>query len=171
MSIQEALRRTGEQEREEAQRELEKRYLEYYASVYSSTASYDRAIILAGFAAFFTLWSSTAEDIPSFARLVTVALMGISLMSYIAVTVGQMLLRQFHLEWKQASLFSPPVDIEGLGAALARIETDYSRRHATLSPVFVAGFWLSLATGFLAAILLTYSAFAVAFKWPVLVGF
>ena len=170
MSIQDALRLSGQKAREEALRELEKRQLDYHASLYSTTTTYDNAVILAGFAAFFALWSGTAQDIPSFARLVTVALMGVSLMAYIAVTIAQMLLRQFHLEWKQSRLFVPPVDLDGFEAANAKILEDYHRRQASLEPVALAGFWLSLFTGFLAACLLTYSALAVAFEWPVLVG-
>ena len=95
MSIQDALKAaTAEQARKDAEL-LQERYIEFHASMYSSTSSYDNAIILAGFAAFFALWAGTGDDIPRFARLVTVALMGIALMAYIAVTVGQMLLRQF----------------------------------------------------------------------------
>lgn len=170
MSLQEALRATAEAHRQAQAKLLEERLLEYHASLYSKASAYDNAVILAGFAAFFALWAGTADDIPRFARLITVAMMGVSLMSYVAVTIGQMLLRQYHLEWRQANLFHTHSDPESFNKAWNDVQTDFDRRQAGIARLATSGFWLSLATGFAAGLTLAYNVLAIAFGWPALTG-
>lgn len=171
MSLQDALKRASEKAQREQKEQLRDLYVEYHSSLYSTAAAYDNAIILGGFAAFFALWAGTADDLPRLARLVTVALMGVSLMAYVAVTVGQMLLRQWHLEWRRGELFgSHWNDPEKFIDAWDAIGADYDRRSGTYLRAFLGGFWISLLTGFCAALILAYNALAVAFGWPVLTG-
>ena len=150
---------------------LKHRYIEYHKALYGSAAAYDNAVILAGFAGFFALWAGTADDIPRFARLLTVALMGISLMVYIASVVGQMLLRQHHLEWRWGELFGKfPGDASSFNAAWEAIGREYEERLGKLKPWLLGAFWTSLIFGFTAALTLAYNALGVDFGWPVLVG-
>lgn len=171
MGLQDALKAASEREALKQNELLRDRYIEFHASMYSSTSTYDNALILAGFAAFFALWAGTASDIPSFARLVTVALMGVSLMFYIAVTVGQMLLRQYKLEWKRGEAFDLSGDPAKFNAAWDQITTDFNIEQGRILRYCMPGFWLALGFGFAAAVLLTYTALGVAFGWPVLIGF
>jgi hypothetical protein len=97
--------------------------------------------------------------------------MGISLMIYIGSVVGQMLLRQHHLEWRRGDVFRKfAANPAAFNAAWDDIDRDYNARLGKLMPAFVGAFWLSLATGFAAALILAYNALGVDFGWPVLVG-
>jgi hypothetical protein len=171
MSLQEALKASANEAAKAQAELLKERYIEFHSALFSSTSKYDNAVILGGFAAFFALWAGTAGDIPRFARLITVALMGLSLMVYIGVTVGQMLLRQFHVEWKRGDVFEKYAsDAVAFNKEWAKIDKSYNEKLGKLLRPFVMGFWVSLGSGFAAGLLLTYSALAVAFGWPVLVG-
>ena len=171
MSLQDALRAANEEAQRKQAEKLKEHYVEYHSSLYSTAATYDNAVILGGFAAFFALWAGTADDIPRLARLITVALMGVSLMLYMAVTIGQMLHRQFHLEWKRGDLFdrfgSDPVRFNEEWVKLDKIWQIQVGR--MMRPASLASF-ASIGFGFAAALILTYNALGVAFGWPVLTG-
>lgn len=171
MTLQQALRDASEQRRQADAQVIKDHYLEYHHSLYSTAAIYDNAVILAGFAAFFALWAGIAGDLPKFARLIDVALMGVSLMAYVAVTIGQMLQRQFFLEWKRGALFSAYADdAQRFVEEWDAIGLAYEGQTDRTMQLAIGGFWLSLGSGFAAAVLLSYTALGVAFGWPVLTG-
>ena len=171
MSFQNALRQAAENERLKHAEAFKEHYVEYHSSLFSSTAAYDNTVILGGFLAFFALWAGAADDIPRFARLVTVALMGVSLMLYMAVTIGQMLHRQFHLEWRRGELFekygTDAVRFNEEWVALDKVWQMQSGK--VMRPAAMSSF-ISIAFGFAAGLGLSYNALGVAFGWPVLVG-
>lgn len=171
MSLQDSLRAANEiAEQAEAER-IKEHYVEYHSSLYSTAATYDNAVILGGFVAFFALWAGTAEDIPRFARLVTMGLMGVSLMLYMAVTIGQMLHRQFHLEWKRGELFEKyGSDAKRFNEEWTILDKAWQMQSGRVMRVAALSSFLSIGFGFVAGILLAYNALGVAFGWPVLVG-
>jgi hypothetical protein len=157
---------------EAEEREAEKvrdRLIALSSEAYGHAAAYDNAVVVAGYAAFFALWSGVANDITPTARLITVALMGASLVLYITWHMIQMLTRQY---WDRA-----------LGATFAHVgnpmtfdqlylEVDQKRGIALQRTL---RFWPyifvpSLAFGMGGAVTLSYNALAVVLGWPQLTG-
>jgi hypothetical protein len=58
------LKAASEKAQAEAAEKLKERYIEFHTALFGSTAAYDNAVILAGFAGFFALWAGTHDDIP-----------------------------------------------------------------------------------------------------------
>lgn len=139
------------------------------AETYSAAANYDNVVIIAGYAAFFTLWAGTSGDLPRVCRLVTVALMGASLLFYISWHMLQMLTRQYH-EFKRAAVFkfmNSPAKFNSEWVKAAQAQDVATNK--------ILRFWIwlfvpSVALGFAGGIVLTYNALAAAFGWPVLTG-
>jgi hypothetical protein len=85
----------------ENERKLAEIKVEYATEVYGVATAYDNVILLAGYAAFFGLWAGVSGDVTPACRLITAALMGVSLFCYILWQIAQMWNRQ-RFEIKQA---------------------------------------------------------------------
>lgn len=71
---------------------LEKR-VKFAGEVYGVASGYDNAIVVAGYAAFFALWSGVSKDVGTVTRSLAAAMMGLSLILYIAWHLHVMLSR------------------------------------------------------------------------------
>lgn len=132
--------------------------------MYGHASAYDNAIIIAGYAAFFALWAGVAEDVSRNCRLVTVALMGVSLLLYITWHVMQMLTRQ-RFESARANTFAFSDDATRFNAEWERIDQQHS-----IAQMKVMRFWLpifvpTLGLGIIGGMTLAYNALATMFDW------
>lgn len=153
------------QARESEDRRLRERFVALSSEAYGQAAAYDNAIIVAGYAAFFALWSGSAGDITRLARVTTLALMGISLLLYITWHMIQMLTRQ-SFDRERAAAFAFQNDFQKFDELWKDVER---RRGIGLQRVL--RFWPyifipSLVSGFAGAAVLTYSALSVVLGLP-----
>lgn len=157
---------------EAQEREAEKvrdRLIALSSETYGHAAAYDNAVVVAGYAAFFALWSGVSNDITPMARLMTVVLMGTSLVLYVSWHMIQMLTRQY---WDRAlaATFAHvrnPMTFDELYLKVDQERGIALQRTLRFWPyIFVP----SLAFGLAGAVTLTYNALAVVLGWPQLTG-
>lgn len=75
-----------------ALREFYDRSAEYIQKMYDAGTTYNQVIVLAGYAAFFAVWSATAEDLPRWVVLASGASIIISVIVYVAWSVANMVI-------------------------------------------------------------------------------
>jgi hypothetical protein len=159
-------------EQEAKVRDAEKvreRFITFSSDSYGHAAAYDNAVIIAGYAAFFALWSGVATDITPLARLVTVVLMCASLMLYISWHMIQMLTRQRY-DRARAATFAHRDDPKTFDALWQQVEQERGIALQRTLRFWPFIFLPSLAFGFASAVTLTYNALAVILGWPQLRG-
>jgi hypothetical protein len=125
--------------------------------------------MLAGYVAFFALWGGIQESLSPTASLVTVALMGVSLMCYLAWQIIQMLTRQW-FEWKCVAMFKSANDPPRFNAGWMKANQDLEIATAKLMRFWPYLFLPALVLGFAGGVTLTYNALAVVIGWPQLTG-
>lgn len=150
---------------EKHQKDVRDKLISLHSDAYSSAAAYDNGVILAGYVAFFALWAGSAEDVSQLARLVTVSLMGASLMFYMAWHIIQMLTRQRY-EWKLAEAFNFATDPERFNRMWTETSQEQQIATARLMRFWPWIFVPAVVLGFLAGGILSYSAVAVVLHWP-----
>lgn len=165
----EDLRADVEELDDEHQEMVQNKLIKLTSELYGHAAAYDNAIIIAGYAAFFALWSGVSGQLSPFCRLITVALMGTSLMFFIGWQIACMLTRQ-HFDRQRAKNFSFANEPKRFNEAW--IDTE---RRAQIAGQRILRFYPftltpSVALGFAAGITLAYNALAIAFGWPQLTG-
>jgi hypothetical protein len=64
----------------------------YQSRLLEASSSYNQVVVLAGYAGFFTIWSTVRTDVPHWLLLLSGGLMGLSLIVYVAWTVYGMVL-------------------------------------------------------------------------------
>lgn len=149
---------------------LERR-LRFAADAYGKATAYDTAITVAGYGAFFALWAGVAADVTPAARSTSAALMGVSLVLYIAWHLLTMMARhRFDREMVAATRKAQPaIDVIN--------EWDQWETRKTKGLLWLqARFWrpifgTAVLTGALGAGTLVYSSLAVVLDLPQLVGF
>ncbi len=153
----------------EHQKQIRERRIKYASDVYGFASAYDNAVIIAGYAAFFALWTGVNEDVTAACRLATVAMMGSSLMLYIGWQMLQMITRQ-KFEFERASSFEFEGEIERFNKAWEDID-----RRPGIAMMRIMKWWPmifipSVALGFSGSLVLTYNAFAKPLGWLELTG-
>jgi hypothetical protein len=156
------IERVQREESERAAELLRERYVKFSSESFGHAAAYDNVVVIAGYAAFFALWSAVAKDISPLARLTTVSLMGASLMLYITWHMIQMLTRQRY-DRQRAAAFAHQNDPE----VFDRVWQDVERRRG-IAMQQTLRFWPfvfvpSLFCGFAGGATLTYNALATVF--------
>lgn len=141
------------------------RRLKLVEAAWGKATAYDSAITVAGYGAFFALWSQVADDVTATARTITAALIGVSLLLYISWAMLVMLARHRHDREFAATIgkSQPPID--------AINEWDSIERKRNLTMIRIQRFWMpvfgmSVLTGVSGALLLIYSCMARAWGWP-----
>lgn len=71
---------------------MEKVY-ELTFQMFEKATAYENVILVAGYAGFFALWSAVASEMPRATTLWSVGLIGISLITYVAFHIAQMVTR------------------------------------------------------------------------------
>jgi hypothetical protein len=135
------------------------------AEVFSKAAAYDNGVILAGYVAFFALWAGSNKDVSHLCRLVTVALMGTSLLCYMAWHILQMLTRQTY-EFKLANVMKLVGDAKRFNEEWAKTLIEEQRALVRIMRFWPFLFVPAVGLGFLAGGILTYNSLAVIFGWP-----
>jgi hypothetical protein len=152
------------------EKDVRDKLIKLHSEVYSGAAAYDNGVILAGYVAFFALWTGIHNDVSSLCRLVTVALMGASLICYMAWHIIQMLTRQ-RFEFKFAEVFkSATTDPTRFNREWNETAQKQEIATARLMRFWPFLFVPAVAFGFLGGGVLTYNALAVILGWPQLRG-
>lgn len=144
---------------------VQDRLISVSAQIFGHATGYDNAIMIAGYAAFFALWSGVADDISFHGRLVTAGLMCISLLLYIAWQIIQMLTRQ-KFEWKRGALFEYADDPQRFLSDWDAIDKQLHAAMLRLMRLWPVIFVPTVITGFTGGGVLAYHALASAFQWP-----
>jgi hypothetical protein len=160
-----ALRAASAKAREDHEKAVRDKIIDYHQIVVSSTSAYDNTVILAGYAAFFTLWVGVNHDVSSMCRLVTVSLMGLSLILYLGWQISQMIIRQM-FEFQKADLFSISGDAEQFNLQWSQLDIAHAHAQAKIVRLWPWVFVPSLVLGLSAAIVLSYNTLAVIMEWP-----
>ncbi|QMW22888.1 hypothetical protein [Sandaracinobacteroides saxicola] len=132
--------------------------LEYASLTDSAAKNYNNIIIVAGYAAFFALWSGVAGHMETQAKLWTVILMCVSLTSFIIWNVVLMI-----VQIEAVSLIGKAfksVDNEEVFLKAWQSAQNERYKYSVLSQkwLWAPTFYVSLTTGLLAAVLLGYNA-------------
>ena len=146
--------------------------LAFVSAAWGQASAYDTAITVAGYGAFFALWSGTSADVTQAARVLSAALMGISLALYIAWNLVVMLGRhKFDLEYV-AILSGPNRDPQHIIAEWEKVDAKLVRQQMSLVyrlwPIIFRG---SVLFGFAGAATLIYNYIALLTGLPELIGF
>ncbi|MCW2390958.1 hypothetical protein [Sphingobium sp. B11D3A] len=169
MTLQELVQQAAENAKLQHHQAVREKRIQHAADTYGHAAAYDNAVVIAGYAAFFALWAGTNGDLDPFARLLTVALMGISLLCYIIWQVSQMLTRQ-NFEFQRADVFRYEENARQFNEEWEAV----ARRHAIAQQKIIRCwpyfFLPSVVFGLAAGGLLVYNALAGAFGWPQTTG-
>lgn len=163
--LTDALRAASERAVLEHQKTVRERRIQHAADVYGHASTYDNAIVLAGYAAFFGLWAGVADDVGPLSRLITASLMGLSLLCYIAWHLIQMLTRQ-RFEAERADTFTYEDDAPRFNAAWEDIAARYDRAHLRHMRFWLPLFVPSVFLGFVAGLVLVYDCAAGATGLP-----
>ncbi|MDF7774895.1 hypothetical protein P1X14_06540 [Sphingomonas sp. AOB5] len=137
---------------------------------WSSANTYDAAIIVAGYGAFFALWAGVSDDITPFARVTTAFLMGISIALYIVWTMGVMVARHHHDREFAASMVKTQKPEEAFleWDAIERKQMNFlqwiQRR------LWMPFFGVTVLLGISGGLILIYNCLAVAAGLPQLTG-
>ena len=141
------------------------RRLKLVESSWDKASAYDTAITVAGYAAFFGLWSGVADDVSPAARTLTAALMGVSLLLYISWTLLVMITRHSYDREFVGTIAKSQEPIDAIN------DWDTIERKKIRALIGVQSFWMpvfgtAVLTGLSGALLLTYSCLSRAFGLP-----
>jgi hypothetical protein len=134
----------------------------YQSRLLEASSGYNQVVVLAGYAGFFTIWSAVRDDVPHWLLLISGALMGVSLIIYVAWTVWGMVLKQTHIQRMIEEIAKGP---EGYLARVQAAEAKNVAEVAGYSKIWKPVVWSSGLTALAAAILVASGAFA-AVVWP-----
>lgn len=160
-----ALRAASEKAEEDHQQVIRDRLIQYHGDVYGFASAYDNGIIIAGYAAFFTLWVGVNAELSPLCRLVTVALMSASLLLYMAWHILQMMVRQTY-EFRKANLFQFAQDAERFNTAWVEVEKKATIAQGRILLLWPWVFVPCVALGLAGGITLSYNALAAILNWP-----
>jgi hypothetical protein len=139
------------------QRRLLDLKLEHAREVYGYAATYDNAIVLAGYAAFFGLWAGVNQDVTVECRDITAALIGVSLICYILWHIVQMLHRQAHELAKAGAFELHERDPVTLFRELDKLKEKWNRDWVKLLRLWNPLFLASIGFGFGGALVLVWN--------------
>jgi hypothetical protein len=151
------------------QKDLQSKLIELQSKSTSTAAAYDNAVMLGGYLAFFALWSGVQQSVTITCRLVTVGMMGVSLVCYLGWQILQMVTRQW-FEWKLLDVFKAANEPAKFNCEWERVSHDYGIATAKTMRFWPWLFIPALVFGITAGITLSYNALAVVFGWSQLTG-
>lgn len=141
--------------------------LTFMSQAYEKATAYDNVIIVAGYAAFFALWSGVARDLPRPAALWIVAMMIVSMTGYLGFNVWVMIGRSV-VQLRNLQLLTSDKRPEEIAAVLQAMN------HPTKATSRVLSYWffalmITIGAALPAGGLLEYNAVALALGyngWP-----
>ena len=144
--------------------------IEYHRDMYGFANSYDNVLMIAGYGAFFALWTSIAHDITQISRAITVIAMGVSLLFYVAWHLIQMISRQ-RWEFERSEAFQHELDPETFNRIWNdALEKYLKRQNREIRLFWPAIFATSVALGLGSGIFLVSQAIAIATGLPQFTG-
>ena len=85
-------------------REFYDAVVSFQAKALSEAASYNQVIVLAGYAAFFAIWSAVSSSLPKSIVLTSGGLMTVSVIVYVSWTIANMSFLKTHNEAMAAAV-------------------------------------------------------------------
>lgn len=149
---------------------LERR-LKFADDAWGKATAYDTAITVAGYGAFFALWSQVAEDVTPAARTASAFLMGVSLTLYIVWHLASMLARHRYDKQIIASTRKAQPAIDTINEWDAWENKKNEGLLWLQARLWWPVFGTAVLTGALGAGVFLYNAAAVVLDLPRLVGF
>lgn len=119
--------------------------------MYSSAMAYTNAVVIAGYVAFFAIWSYTKEFIPPWAMQATAALMGASALVFVAFEIYKMIETYRAMETLMPVLKVEPSEASD---AISRYQVKLDEMRLRLIHAQWPALFFSVATGFGAGLLL-----------------
>jgi hypothetical protein len=116
-----ALRMSDKLEKSIGGDELISKLLEFNTRTFKQAELHNQVFIIAGYAAFFALWSAVAADIPRPARLYSGGIMVLSLIVFVGWTVTGMIVAKVMMDRTLAVFLAGPVDFYERHAKMERV--------------------------------------------------
>lgn len=157
MSLQSALAEATKRKAEQDQQEIQNKLIDFHASVYGFAATYDNIVVLAGYGAFFALWASINQDLTIGQRLISAALIGVSLTCYVGWHIAEMLMHQKH-EYRKRDVFDLRADPTKFNEAWLRVDREEAVFSARLTKFLWFPLFVPVVLGLAGGIYLSYSA-------------
>ena len=140
-------------------KELQKQQIailkEILTHAYSKATAYANVVIIAGYAAFFTLWSSMKDKLPDTAMFTTAILMSLSVILFILFEVYKMIASSFYFR-RLSKLFEQNKDAQFV---ITEFQEDGRKFDLQMSRIWVFVFVPTLVLGLSAASILVYHFF------------
>lgn len=161
-TLQDMIRQAAEKQQIEVGEKIIETQIKIVTASYDKAAAYNNVIIVAGYAAFFGLWSITkvyfSRDLAVWAAL----LMCISLATYAFFQVYQMAFVSHSLHKKYLSLRDKLRDkpAQIVLAELTKLEEENKRALLRFLPAWRIHLFIAVSTGLLAFLLLAYAYIA-----------
>lgn len=131
--------------------------LAFQAKAMENSASYNQVIVLAGYAAFFAIWSSVVNEVPRWVVLCSGGLILFSVIGYVGWTVANMiLLKSYYTEMAQCVI----AGIEGFVERVTEVERAHLVRQGKVMAWWSATVALTAGTALIATVILAGSALA-----------
>ncbi|WP_158811993.1 hypothetical protein [Beijerinckia sp. L45] len=131
--------------------------------IFEKAEAYTKAIILAGYAGLFGLWSFAQTSLTPREIDIVAVLLGVSLISFVTWEIFVMRQRAItHAKFNQIVDATP----ESFFTRLSKFEEGQRVKDRSLQKIWVASFYLSVLPGYAAALLLIYNVGAHLLSLP-----
>ncbi len=147
----------AQKEQAEKQKEITIEIISRVATVtYDRAMAYTNIVIIAGYAAAFTVWSFTKNHLPEWAMLSTALLLIISVSVFVAFETFKMILNSRHI-MKMGSVVKPAQTFEQFQKALNDHKAEETRQMLWMVRVWVPTLVIVISTGYGAIGILAYN--------------
>ena len=142
---------------EKSVREFYEETAHYQLKMYDASVTYNQVVVLAGYAAFFAVWSAVADEIPPWVMLLSGGLILCSVVFYVGWTVANMILLKTANERILGQITGGPIGFHERAMAAELQNIAASRKIMKYwKPVLVS----AGTSGFIGAVLLASAAIA-----------
>jgi len=157
--LQEALRRAAEKEQKELGERIIEVQIKVISTLYDKSIAYTNIIVVAGYAAFFALWSLTRPYLSRSHALWAALFMLVSAATFVFFEVYKMILTTWSLSTRYTT-FSDRVKGRPANEVLAELEkldSEGRKKALRLLPIWKVCLFITVATALAAVGTLTYS--------------
>lgn len=153
-----------EMERQQADN-VKKQMLEINSHAYGYASTYTALIVFGGYAALFTIWSYTREHLTPFSTYWSALLLGISVLSFVLFEIFKMVIVSKQMMDVSNLLRKSMTPEQFLSEKSKMDQSANTTFFRIVIPIWIVVLTITVATGFLAAIILL-SAFASSIAYP-----
>ncbi len=139
---------------ERLQESLEQRIVAMQSQMFDKAAAYNNIIVTLGYAGFFAIWTFTKDNLATWDTVLIAALLGTSLMLFIAWTLGISMVNARLVQRMGAVLNAEYESREDKVAAAIAFETKHQKKLLRVLSVWMPVFYMTVFTGFSAGLIL-----------------